>query len=238
MKAWGDESTCEAFRSNISCSGVFSVCFRWVLTPTLWRWEPLTEREREQARRGWLSYITFAAAAWHVCHASNHYSSVHYQEVCMVCVCMKDRERWCWECGLQSCPWVSGRIVIDCTAVAFNYVSIQSMQKAAGAQRTFLHSDYSCLLCGKTVLCFVVILHQLDHTVSFIWGCTMAQVSENQRMCIKVKSRIEDLQFSNQKSHWFSAQTMLDELYLGHLQGLNGHEAFQFESSVRWATAF
>lgn len=43
--------------------------------------------------------------------------------------------------------------VIDCTAVAFNYDSNRSMQKAAGAKVTFLYSDYSCLLCGSAVLC-------------------------------------------------------------------------------------
>ena len=75
--------------------------------------------------------------------------------VCVcVCVSEKDRERWCREGGLLSCPWVSEGIVIDCTAVAFNYVCLQSMQKAAGAKVTFLHSDYSCLLCGSTVLFF------------------------------------------------------------------------------------
>ncbi len=109
---------------------------------------------------------------------------------CVCVVCVKDRERWCWEGGLQACPWVSwGGIVIDCTAVAFNYASIQSMQKAAGARVTFLHSDYSCLLCGSTVLCFhpsaVIYIRcftQLEHMASVIWGCTMAQVRRTQRM--------------------------------------------------------
>lgn len=41
---------------------------------------------------------------------------------------------------------VGGVEVIDCTAVALNYASIQSMEEAAGAKVTFLRSDYSRLL--------------------------------------------------------------------------------------------
>lgn len=63
------------------------------------------------------------------------------------------RVRRCWKGGLQLSPWVSTGSVIDCTAVAFNYDSSRSMQKAAGAKVTFLHSDYSRLLCGSAVLC-------------------------------------------------------------------------------------
>lgn len=63
------------------------------------------------------------------------------------------RVRGCWKGGRQLCPRVSRGSVIDCTAVAFNYDSNRSMQKAAGAKVTFLHSDYSRLLCGTTVLC-------------------------------------------------------------------------------------
>lgn len=61
--------------------------------------------------------------------------------------------RQCWKGGRQLCPRVRWGSIIDCTAVAFNYDSNRSMGKAAGAKVTFLHSDYSRLLCGATVLC-------------------------------------------------------------------------------------
>lgn len=54
--------------------------------------------------------------------------------------------------GRQLRPWVSRGSIIDCTAVAFNYDSNRSMRTAAGAKVTFLHSDYSHLLCASTVL--------------------------------------------------------------------------------------
>lgn len=74
------------------------------------------------------------------------------------------RVRRCWKGGRQLCPRVSRGSVIDCTAVAFNYDSTRSMQKAAGAKVTFLHSDYSRLLCGATVLC----LHPSADQVWFV----------------------------------------------------------------------
>lgn len=69
------------------------------------------------------------------------------------------------ESGWQLCPRVSRGSFIDCTAVAFNYDSNRSIQKAAGAKVTFLHSDYSRLLCGATVLCF----HPIADQVWFVW---------------------------------------------------------------------
>lgn len=58
-----------------------------------------------------------------------------------------------WQAGPQRCPRLSegdgdgdGGGIIDCTAVALNYASIKSMEEAAGAQVTFLRSDYSRLL--------------------------------------------------------------------------------------------
>lgn len=108
MKAWGDESMWEAFRSNISCSWVFSGCFRWVLTPTLWRWEPMTERERggererEQARQGWLSYITSAAVAWHRLVMLRITTPQSTTKRCVCGVCKRQREMVLrgWSAGL------------------------------------------------------------------------------------------------------------------------------------------
>lgn len=48
------------------------------------------------------------------------------------------------EAGPRCCPGRGG--FIDCTAVALNYASIQSMEEAAGSKVTFLRSDYSRLL--------------------------------------------------------------------------------------------
>lgn len=79
------------------------------------------------------------------------------------------RVRRCWKGGRQLCPRVSRGSVIDCTAVAFNYDSNRSMQKAAGAKVTFLHSDYSRLLCGATVLCLHPSAEGFEDQVWFVW---------------------------------------------------------------------
>lgn len=95
--------------------------------------------------------------------------------------CVWETERdGCWEGGLQCCPWVSEGIVIDCAAVAFNYVSIQSMQKATGAKVTFLHSDYSCLLCGSTVLCFHPSVVFLNWIFPSAWACGLIHLGDAQ----------------------------------------------------------
>lgn len=51
MKARGDESTWEAFLEPTSAvHGCFLAVFCWVRSPTVWRWEPMTERKRERER--------------------------------------------------------------------------------------------------------------------------------------------------------------------------------------------
>lgn len=76
---------------------------------------------------------------------------------------------WCWMGGRQLRPWVSLGSIIDCTAVAFNYDSNRSMWTAAGAKVTFLHSDYSRLLCASAVLCLHPSAMIVEDEVGFIW---------------------------------------------------------------------
>lgn len=156
--------------------------FCWVLTtPTggesQWLRGGEKEKVKEQARLGWLLHNVCCCCMTRL--VTLRFTTPQSTTKRRVCgVSMRDRGRWCWEGGPQACPWVIEGIVIDCTAVTFNYVSIQSMQKVAGAKVTFLHSDYSCLLCGSAVLCLPAWAHGLIHFVdahSLFWGCTMAQ---------------------------------------------------------------
>lgn len=116
------------------------------------------------------------------------------------------------------------------------------MQKAAGAKVTFLHSDYSRLLCGlRPSSCFhqsAVILHQmfLEHMVPVILRGDVSIGTRRARekpermlrklppMCSrsKVKSTPEHVRLSNEESHSFSAQTKSGEWWLEQVQGSGG----------------
>lgn len=116
------------------------------------------------------------------------------------------------------------------------------MQKAAGAKVTFLHSDYSRLLCGlRPSSCFhqsAVILHQmfLEHMVPVILRGDVSIGTRRARekpermlwklpsMCSrsKVKSTPEHVRLSNEESHSFSAQTKSGEWWLEQVQGSDG----------------
>ena len=214
----------------------------------------MTERERERVREGAGLVMTLLHNVCCCCCMTRLVTlTITTPQSSTKKVCVRQTERggggWCWEGGLQSCPWVSRGMIIDCTAVAFNYVSIQSMQKAAGAKVTFLHSDYSRLLCGlRPSSCFhqsAVILHQMflparaygsSHSEGRCVDWKMHREREKERkkpermlrklpqMCSrsKVKSRTEHVRLSNEESHLFSAQTKSDDWWLEQVQGLDG----------------
>lgn len=101
-------------------------------------------------------------------------------------------------------------MVIDCAAVTFNYVCIQSMQKVAGVKVTFLNPDYSRLLCGSAVLYFhlvprstrlqsfcIICFIQHGQKVQFIQGRTMTQIIEVKQVEIHWYQEKNDIQLLN-----------------------------------------
>lgn len=100
MKVRGDESMWEAFRSNTSCSWMFSGC------------HPLG-REKQWARQERLSYIMSAAAAWHVWSRSESLllTPPAWGARVVMSVCEGQRAM-VLRGGLQSWPRVSGGLLL------------------------------------------------------------------------------------------------------------------------------
>lgn len=66
---------------------------------------------------------------------------------------------------------------IDCAAVAFNYVTVRSMQEASRAKVTFLHSDSPRLHCASSA----ALSQSMGHPVR-TYGCTCL------RVCLSISS--------------------------------------------------
>lgn len=137
----------------------------------------MERKEWDKPGRDVSSYITSAAVAWHVLSRSEP-------------LLLSPAPRGVDE-GAQRCPRLSEgnggegwRGVIDCTAVALNYASIQSMEEAAGAKVTFLRSDYSRLLRRPLLFPPYAVVLPLDGSFFFPPAWSYCSIIEVSKKCI------------------------------------------------------